>query len=285
MNAHNSFKTTLADLYDYQVGYCMQIRSKVDTTFYNSMIDYKKDTFIVRLERNLSENFKDLPSRKVKIDEALKYLKHHFPKSKIPTDIVFMNSLFNSNVWCSETAIGIGLDRYLGKDNECVVRLNPVHFHEWVKEDWDKQYMERDAIAGWIQTHYLEEKEGNLAEKMIEWGKILYLTKAAFPTKEDNWIVRYSESEYKWAEENEFAFWEYLVNEKMLFDNNERNAMNILNPGPTTSGLPKSGGPDRMGQYLGYKMVINYMTKHDITLKELVALSYNDILQEFEIEE
>ena len=284
MASHKDYKSSLKDLYDYQVGYCMQINSLIDTTFYNSILDYRKDEFIIRLEKSIADNFKDLNQRKTIIDEGLKHLKYHFSDGKMPTDIVFMNSLFNSNVWCSETAIGIGLDRYLGPNDECVKQLNPITFHDWVKNDWDKKYLERDAIVGWVQTHYLNEVDGSLAEEMIGWGKILYLTKAAFPDKSDAFILRYSEEEYEWAKKNEYAFWEYLVNEKLLFDNNERNAMNMLNPGPTTSGLPESGSPDRMGQYLGYRMVLSYMQGNDVMLDQLNDIPYNDILQEFEIE-
>ena len=60
--------------------------------------------------------------------------------------------------------------------------------------------------------------------------------------------------------------------------------MNMLNPGPTTSGLPNEGSPDRLGQYLGWKMVKSYMEKNDVSLAEMVKLPYNVILQEYEID-
>jgi hypothetical protein len=287
MKNHRELPKMLPDIYDYQVGFCLQIQSKVDTTFYNAIQEFRKDTvFVIDVESSIKKDFKDLTNRYQKIEDGLKHLKYHLPEEKYPSHVVFMNTMFRSSIWCSDKAIGIGLERYLGPEDPTVKnKLNPVVFHEWVKNDWDKQYIERDAITGWLETHIIEEADGNLAEQIIRWGKIIYLVEAAYPEDEDNWILRYSKEELKWADDNKYSFWKYLVDENLLFENNERNAMNMLNPGPTTPGLPEAGGPDRMGQYLGWKMVRNYMELHEPTVKELIELPYNDILQEFEIEE
>ncbi len=148
----------------------------------------------------------------------------------------------------------------------------------------DRQFLETDVITGWIETNIVDEATGTLAEQMVRWGKILYLTEAAFPDKEQYLILRYSAEQYQWAAENEFAFWDYLVKEKMLFEENERNAMNFLNPGPTTSGLPMEGSPDRLGRYLGWRMVHSYMKKNETSPEELLKVDYNTILQDYEIE-
>ena len=57
----------------------------------------------------------------------------------------------------------------------------------------------------------------------------------------------------------------------------------MLNEGPFTIGLPEES-PDRLGQYLGWKIVHDYMSKKDISLEELIKTPYNNILQEYEIE-
>ena len=112
----------------------------------------------------------------------------------------------------------------------------------------------------------------------------MYIVHACFPNKPYAYALRYSDENYKWAEENEFAFWEYLVKEELLFKNNLRDKTNFLNEGPYTLGLPEQG-PDRLGQFLGFKMVLNYMANNkDLSLQELLALNYNTILQAYEID-
>ena len=58
----------------------------------------------------------------------------------------------------------------------------------------------------------------------------------------------------------------------------------MLNDGPFTIGLPEKG-PDRLGQFLGWRMIQIYMEKNDISLEALVKVPYNEILQAYEIED
>jgi len=285
MAEHQRFKKEIEEIYLYTIGYCMQIGDVSDTTFYKSIMEFRKDTFIVKLENTIENEFDVKSEINATITDGFKHLKYHFPEGKMPTHIVYMNSLFSSSIYCTETEIGIGMDRYLGAEAEVIKRLNPMHFYDWIKIAMDRKFLERDAMATWIKNHYVTEEEGNLAEQIIRWGKIIYLIKAAYPEMEDHIVMRYSSEDYQWAKENEYEFWKYLVDQKMLFKSDERNTMNMLNPGPTTSGLPKEGGPDRMGQFLGWQMVKKYMEKKESTLAELVEIPYNELLQEYEIEE
>jgi len=59
----------------------------------------------------------------------------------------------------------------------------------------------------------------------------------------------------------------------------------MVGEGPFTPGLPDQESPDRLGQFLGYRMVKNYMNNNEITVEEMLKLSYNEILQAFEIEQ
>ena len=129
----------------------------------------------------------------------------------------------------------------------------------------------------------MDEPKGSLIEQVIHWGKIIYLTEAAIPDASKHLIMRYEENDLEWAMKNEFGFWKYLVNEKLLFKIDELNIINMLKEGPFTPGLPERG-PDRLGQYLGWQMVKQYVESKEVPLKELSDIPYNDILQNYEIE-
>ena len=281
---HHLFQSTVNDIYSYELGYCLKIGEISDTAFTRSIFQFTHDKGIIRLENRIQEKFKNLESKKKAIIDGLKHLKYHFPSGKIPENIVFMNSLFQSNAFCTETEIGIGLERYLGKENDIVKELPAEPFYDWIKDGMEDQYLERDAICAWIMTHYIPETDGTLAENIIKWGKIIYLTEAAFPSFDKNIIIRYTKEDYDWAVENEISFWKYLVNEKMLFKNNDLDKANLLKEAPFTIGLPEKS-PDRFGQFLGWQMVRHYMKKTKITLEELIKIPYNNILQEYEIED
>ena len=55
---------------------------------------------------------------------------------------------------------------------------------------------------------------------------------------------------------------------------------NLLNEGPFTSGLPEES-PDRLGQFLAWRIVHQYMEDHDISISELNKKSYNELLQNY----
>ena len=285
MKKHHAFKLELKDIYDYQLGHCLGIGEVVDSTFYNSITQYRADENIQQLESDIQAHFSDLSSQKELITKGFRQLKFHFPTGKQPKNIVFFNSLFRSGVFCTENEIGIGMERFLGDSNRIIQQLDPQTVFSWMKEGMDKRYLERDVITGWVETHYVAPAEGTLVEHMIRWGKVLYLTEAAYPMFDPSVILRYSTADYQWALENEFQYWKYLVNQKMLFKINERTTTNMINEGPFTPGLPDQDSPDRLGQFLGYRMVKNYMNNCEITVEEMLKVSYNDILQAFKIEQ
>jgi hypothetical protein len=286
MNAHQSYLKEIEEIYNYYLGVCMKLPANyTDSLYYAGMYKFQNDEPMKAFEDEADKQFKDLKPIESNIEEGFKHLKYHFPNGKIPKDVVFMNLHLTSSVFCTEKEIGIGLEGYLGKESDPVQQyLDPNVWYEWVRERMNKEYLERDVIINWIQTHYVDESEGNLAEHIVRWGKVLYLTKAAFPKMEDYKIMRYSKEGWDWAEKNEASFWKYLVDLKALFKSDELNLMNMINPGPTTSGLPEDGSPDRMGQYIGYKMVLNYMEKTETKVGDLIEIPYNDILQEYEID-
>ncbi len=267
----------------YELGQCLGVGPLQDSGTTRRIKLFVNDPFISRIEKRIHEKFSNLSAQKANITEGFRYLKYHFPQGKVPSNIVFLNSYFASNAFCTENEIGISLERYLGAKTDVITEL-PDPIFQWIKDGMDAQYLERDALTAWIMTHYVPEIKGNTAEQIIRWGKIIYLTEAAFPNEDKAKIMRYSKEDYQWALENEFPFWEYLVKEKLLFSDNQRDQANFLNEAPFTIGLPEKG-PDRLGQFLGWRIVHSYMKENpDTKLSDLVNIPYNKILQSYEIE-
>ena len=111
---------------------------------------------------------------------------------------------------------------------------------------------------------------------------MLFLTHIFLPELSEAQIVRYSKKDFDWAVASEKAFWTYLVDEELLFKTDEETRMNLLHEGPFTTGLPKES-PDRMGRFLGYQIVKQYMENNDVSPKELVNIPYNKILQKYQV--
>lgn len=282
LNYHYNLQNKIDEIYDYQIGYCLQIGEVQDSVFIRSINLFKSDSGIVQLEEDIRSKFQDLTVYKEQITSGFKHLNYYFTDGKLPRNIVFMNSLFQSNAFSTHNEIGVGLERYLGYTNRIVQKLPPETFYDWMKKGWEEEYLVRDVLCSWIMTHFIEEQDNSLVESMIQWGKILYLTEAALPDSDKRIILRYTAQQYEWADKNELLFWKYLVKEKMLFKNSGLEKANFLNEGPYTVGLPENS-PDRMGQFIGWKMVRNFMNKKGFKIEDLPKIPYNQILQEYKI--
>jgi antitoxin component HigA of HigAB toxin-antitoxin module len=276
--------TEIPEVIDYELGYCLGVGRITDSSLMPRLQEFRSNDYIRRVETQIDKTFPDLQKRHRKIAEGFRRLKTHLAHAKMPKHVVYLNSTHRASAFSTENDIAMGLEMYLGAKAEVIRQLPPDIYFEWQKEGMDERYFERDALASWILTHVASPKEeSGVIEAIIEWGKIIYLTQAAFPDMEKSRIIRYTEEDYKWALDNEEPFWKYLVKENLLFSKDATLKSNFLNDAPFTAGLPEKG-PDRLGQFLGWRIVQSYMEQHDITVEDLMKLPYTELLSEYEID-
>jgi hypothetical protein len=270
------------DIAGYLFGYCYGVRMKPDTSFLNGLNRYNTNPFVLRLEERISQQFSTkLPGYSNTVKESFKRLKAHFPKQAIPSHIFWINSGFTSSIFCSKKSIAIGLERYLGPKADVIKELPNDRFYSWIKDGMLAKYINRDVVLGWLSTHYIDETKENYASEMIRWGKLLFITYAVLPNESEATIMRYGQKDYDWALASEGALWKYIVDEQLLYETGEDAKQSLLHEGPFTRGLPQES-PDRMGQFLGYRMVKQYMENNDISLSKLKTTPYLKILQAYE---
>ena len=281
---NQSFLKSFPELYRFTYEKGLKINTRIDTTFSNQLTQFYSDPYIKEVEQELKKTFADLSLEKKQIQEALKHLKYHFPKAKQPNHVVFFNALFSYNAIATNDDIGVGLEWYLGSGNKVVKKLPAQNVYEYMKQGMERKFMVRDVIFQWVYAHIQAPTESKFAEDMISWGKLLYCIEAAMPEAEKAIICRYSTEKYKWAEDNEKQIWTYFVDQKLLFKNDEMLKLGYFNEAPQTAGLPKES-PDRLGQYIGWKMVRNYMDSHsDLSLEQLLKVPFAEIMQAYKID-
>lgn len=239
--------------------------------------------YIEELEREKKIIFESIGKEKEKINRDFAYLTHHFGKISVPKNILFLNTLF-SPILCYDSTIIISLENYISPDTEIIQSIPSEELYGWQRSRMNANFIARDVLLSWIQVNLFQSIDGTFAEEIIHAGKILYVLNAAFPNETEAFILRYSTKETNWASKNEELIWDFLVKNKMLFKNDERDKANFLNEGSTTIGLPDES-PDRIGQFIGYRIVKGYMLKNkSVSLHDLVTIPYNNILQTYKIE-
>lgn len=278
---HQTYADKLDDLYVYE--WQQNLRSPHSDSLPEQIYNFYQTAYIHDLEQAKAKIVDVVKSSENQINKGFQYFNHHFIEAPVPHQVIFMNKLF-SNIHCSDSALSVGLESYLSPQSEVVKSIPKNQLYEWQRDRMNIIFLPRDILLNWIQVHLFEEIDKKLAQHIVQAGKILYILNASFPHKKGNFILRYSQEDWEWAQQNEKLTWDYLVKEQLLFKNNRRDKANFLNAGPKTVGLPDDA-PDRMGQFLGYKMVKGYMDEHkDVSLPTLIKMDYNKILQSYEIE-
>ena len=280
LNLKSKFKRNKSSLLDYTFGYCLGGNMQTDSSYINGIRRFYSNNYIQRLGGTIKKTHGDFSSEKKELLIAFRRLKAFFPERKTPNQVYFINSSFSASVFSTEKEIAIGVERYLGSNEKVIKELPTNQFYTWIKNGMKKEYLSRDVIAGWLMTHYCTETSENYASEMIRWGKILYITQGTLPNVKTNTILRYTNKQFNWALKNEGVFWKYLVENELLFKTDEKTRSNLLNEGPFTGGLPEES-PDRLGQFLGWRIVKQYMENHSISLSQLKKITYNELLQNY----
>lgn len=259
------------------------IRRRITDTSYKAVYQFYQSEYIQALEKVKDSMYQFLPEHEHKIDNAFQYLAYHFGDTVLPQNILFMNKLF-SGITCGDTNISVGLESYINPNNPIIKQIPGNQLYQWQRDRMNMRYLEHDILFSWIRAKLFTNINAKLAEHIVQAGKVLYTLNACFPDSSEAFIMRYNQKAYKWAVQNEGDVWNYLVKKQLLFKNQLKVNTNFINKGPTTEGLPE-GAPDRMGQFIGYRMVKNYMNQNkNVTLQQLLKTTYNTILQSYTIE-
>jgi uncharacterized protein YjaZ len=101
------------------------------------------------------------------------------------------------------------------------------------------------------------------------------------PDENDTLIWGYTPEKLEFCVNNENQMWTYLVENKLLFNNDKFKMVQFIDDGPFTHDFTNKS-PDRAAVWIGYRIVEKYMSVHKkITLKDLMEeTDYQKIFNE-----
>lgn len=229
------------------------------------------------------ETFPDLDDLENELTDAFKHYRYYFPEKEIPAVYSFV-SRFNTSLIIGESILGIGLDRYLGRDCEYYQQLG---LPQYARFNMHGDKIVPDCMYAWASTEWSFEGEDsrekpsqNVLNHMIYQGKLLYFVQAMIPDAEEGLIMGFSEEQMKWCRMNEQTMWVYLIEQKLLYDTDYMTINKLTKEGPFTSYFPRES-PARASVWLGWQIVKKYMERvGDVSLNELMDdTDYQKILQ------
>lgn len=228
---------------------------------------FLKHPHVRQIEDDIHETFNDLSFLKKEIIKGFNYYNTLFNSQYQPA-VVTINSAGNYGVIVQDSVIFIGLDMYVGV-NKVSVKDN-ASFPEYIKVKMDEKYLTSDFFLNIIaENHYQEPKQNNFLSIIVAYGKLMAVLQRVLPDNKPSVLLKYSKEEYDWVQTNQYSIWEFIVKNKMLFSNDNSIINGWINEAPYTNSLG-SDSPSRIGVYLGWMIVEDYISENNLTIEDLL---------------
>ncbi len=234
------------------------------------LFDYITDAFIREIYEDVAEIWPTTEGLQEQLNLAFRYFHYHFPDHNIPEIYTYVSGLdFEYPVFYQDDVVVIALDMFLGRhyDNYDKVGVPAFKRVRFSPEAAPVEVMRE--IGQYILARSPFRPE-TLLDFMIFEGKLLYFLDSMFPAFADSLKIFYSTDHINWARNNEGHSWSFLVNNEMLYQTDRQMIQKFTGDAPFTAPFSNQSAP-RMGVYIGWQIVREYMRRNDnVSLNELI---------------
>lgn len=224
-------------------------------------------------------HFPDFSNEKRGLELMFGNAKYYFPSIKVPKIVTLVSDVeYNHRVILNDTLLLIGLDNYLGENHKFY-----RSFPRYVSSILKREYIISDVAAKVAERiiPLRKKNETTFLDKIIYFGKQLYLKEIFMPTNTESQIIRYTKEEITWVSEEEEAIWRYFIEKQLLFSTDGELDRRFLDFAPFSKfrlELDRES-PDRVGRYIGWQIVKSFMKKNAIGVQEMLNLSAEEIFK------
>ncbi|MDH7445181.1 gliding motility lipoprotein GldB [Aquimarina sp. 2201CG14-23] len=232
-------------------------------------IQKTKDTIQLEINQEVEKAFSNFSEEKEQLTSLLQHIKYYFPEVTVPRVITVTSNVdYQRKVILSDNLLIISLDTYLGADH---------HFYNGM-QSYLKAHFVRSQIIPDVASMYTRQlvelpRNRTFLANMIYYGKELYLKDLFLPNFSDNQKIAYKEEQLAWARANEEEIWRYFIDRQLLYSTDAELLPRFLYPGPFSKFYLEEidqEAPDRIGQYIGWKIVSSYMKNNNVSLRQLL---------------
>lgn len=219
------------------------------------------------------------------LERAIQRFHHFFPEEPVP-GVVWMNSGFNFAVYPTEEHLAIGLDWFLGPEHPIVSTLAPHMFPQYMRERMRPDLIPATALRGWLLVHFSDPwyRTERCVDELLYWGKVMFILEQCLPEVPSHMLLDWTAEDWAWAAAHERDIWMELQPQDALFSADRLEFGRWFSEGPFTRirAIPQDS-PDRLGAYMGWRMVREYMRANPQTpFSELMAMTdYGPIIKAY----
>jgi hypothetical protein len=247
-----------------------------DSSFSDSLVRFCTDKTNNEVYSSVIQHYPDIELIKKEMEDAFSHYLCYFPGGKIPAVFTCITG-FNNSIIVGDSALGVSLDKYLGKDCKYYPRLEIYKYIAARMNSWN---IVPDCIFGWGSTEWnfneMNYSADNVLAEIIHEGKLKYFEKCMLPEITDTLLFGFTSDQMKFCRNNEGQMWEYLIEHNILFSTDQFIIRKLVGEAPFTSYFTNES-PGRASVWLGFRIIESYMMKNK-------GLSLNDLMRNTDIQ-
>ncbi|MFZ2905272.1 MAG: gliding motility lipoprotein GldB [Cyclobacteriaceae bacterium] len=238
-----------------------------DSAFINQLYNRFTNPHIDTLVMEIRRVFGDEAALQSEFTEAFKKVKYYYPDFRVPKVQTVISGLEN-DLFVSDSLIIVSLDFYLGPGAKYRPNMYDYLLRQYGKENIVPSCMLLYGIDS--RLNKVNPDDRTVLADMMVYGKAFYFAKQMTPCTPDSVLIWYTPEEIKGARENQDLIWARFIEDKLLYATSHMMKQKYLGDRPKTVEVGEKC-PGRIGQWVGWEIVKNYMKTHpEVTLPDLM---------------
>lgn len=209
----------------------------------------------------------NLETQEELLGTAFQNLRKSYSDIAVPTHVYGYVTPYMQSIVMVDSVMFIGLNHYLGENYP-----GYEGFEHYKRKHKTPNRIALDATEALLYSNYpYQETENTVAlNHMLYEGAIINVLSDLISSASVAELLGYSEQEWNWAEKHEGAIWKSLAEKGLLYSKDPLIIAKIISAAPN-SDVVIPGAPERIGRYIGYKIVKSYIKKRkDLRGRELL---------------
>ncbi|MDN6279664.1 MAG: gliding motility lipoprotein GldB [Psychroflexus sp.] len=242
-------------------------------------IDKMSDSLQNVIDHEVFQVFDDFSSSKENVERFYKYVNHYFPEVNKPVIYTLAENVdYKHKAVVVDSLLFIALDNYLGREHEFY-----TDFETYIRNYQDKAYMLSDIAQVYGESLTPQAQTRQFLAIMVYYGKLLYFKDITLPFESDAVKIYYTDAQLEWAKDNEKQTWQHFVENEMVYSTKSDLKERFINLAPFSKfylGVDNESSP-RMGQYIGWQIVRDFMRKNpDVSPEAMLGMTAVEIFNQ-----
>lgn len=260
-----------SDLYLHRI---LNLPRASDTATHQRLVGIATADPIQALMDSVALRYEDMSDIHSDFASAFRYYQYYFPNFSTPdvytclTEFAVATFLFEDET--GDDALGLSLDMYLGSEFPYdLLAKKETTFSRFLTRTFNKDHMVKKALEVLINDKTRRIQDERLLDYMVDHGRTLYILHQLVPNIPDTVLFEYTADQLDWCNDNELNIWAHILDEELLYSRELKKINTLIRPAPTSMGMPPES-PGRIGDFIGYQMVQQFMRNTGTTLPELL---------------